>query len=133
MGIIERSERRKKRIVANRAASFADAERWDLEFWQNQSPAQRLSALVAIRRDIQKVKVNIVRSNRALKDFGSPISIEPDNLDQIVQIGVAPDRIALRNGVEEDLAILFSVAIEDCDMLYCRHGRSAVQASEPVQ
>jgi len=58
MGIIERSERRKKRIVANRAASFADAERWDLEFWQNQSPAQRLSALVAIRRDIQKVKVN---------------------------------------------------------------------------
>ena len=58
MGILERSELRKKRIVANRAASFADAERWDLEFWQNQSPAQRLSALVAIRRDIQKVKVN---------------------------------------------------------------------------
>ena len=58
MGILERSERRKKRIVANRAASFADAEQWDLEFWQNQSPAQRLSALVAIRGDIQKVKVH---------------------------------------------------------------------------
>jgi len=56
MGILERSKRRKKRIVANRAASFADAEQWDLEFWQNQSPAQRLSALVAIRRDIQKGK-----------------------------------------------------------------------------
>lgn len=28
-----------------------------------------------------------------LEDFGSPISIEPDNLAQIVQIGVAPDRI----------------------------------------
>ncbi|OHD75951.1 MAG: hypothetical protein A2V99_18780, partial [Spirochaetes bacterium RBG_16_67_19] len=36
---------------------------------------------------------NIVRANRALEDFGSPISIEPDNLDQIVQLGVAPDRI----------------------------------------
>lgn len=57
MGIKERSELRKKKIVAHIAHSFDEAERWDLEFWQNQSPAERLSALVAIRKDIQKIKI----------------------------------------------------------------------------
>ena len=56
MGIKERSELRKKRIVAHRARSFDDAESWDLQFWQNQSPQIRLSALISIRKDIQKVK-----------------------------------------------------------------------------
>ena len=56
MNLDERSALRKKRIVAYRARNFADAERWDLEFWQNQSPDTRLSALVAIRKDIMKVK-----------------------------------------------------------------------------
>ena len=58
MSIKERSERRKKTIVGNRARSFAEAERWDLEFWQKKSPADRLSALVAIRRDISKIGAN---------------------------------------------------------------------------
>lgn len=39
-------------MIVHRAASFADAERWDLEFWQSQTPEDRLSALVAIRRDV---------------------------------------------------------------------------------
>ena len=51
----ERSELRKKRMVSYRARDFADAEAWDLEFWQNQSPDARLSALVAIRNDVIKV------------------------------------------------------------------------------
>jgi hypothetical protein len=51
----ERSELRKKRMVSYSARDFADAERWDLEFWQNQSPDTRLSALVAIRNDVLKV------------------------------------------------------------------------------
>lgn len=55
MGIKERSIQRKKRIVANRAKSFKDAEDWDLDFWQNQTPEERLSALVAIRNDVMKV------------------------------------------------------------------------------
>lgn len=42
-------------MVAHRAASFEEAEEWDLDFWQNQSPDQRLSALVAIRSDVEKV------------------------------------------------------------------------------
>ena len=42
-------------MVANRAASFEEAEAWDLDFWQNQSPEQRLSAFLAIRRDVDKV------------------------------------------------------------------------------
>lgn len=56
MGIKQRSELRKERIVAYRALNFTDAERWDLEFWQKQSPEMRLSALVAIRNDIKKIK-----------------------------------------------------------------------------
>jgi len=43
-------------MVANRAADFEAAEAWDLDFWQSQTPQQRLSALVAIRRDILKIK-----------------------------------------------------------------------------
>ena len=55
MSIEERSARRKKRIVAHLSYSFEEAEQWDLEYWQSLSPASRLSALVAIRRDIEKV------------------------------------------------------------------------------
>ena len=43
-------------MVANRAANFEAAEQWDLDFWQKQTPQQRLSALVSIRKDILKVK-----------------------------------------------------------------------------
>jgi hypothetical protein len=56
MGMRERAAKRKARIVAHRAQSFQDAEAWDLTFWQRQSPQQRLSALVAIRKDIAKVR-----------------------------------------------------------------------------
>ena len=55
MSIEERSNLRKKRIVAHLSQSLEEAERWDFEFWQSLSPASRLSALVAIRRDIDKV------------------------------------------------------------------------------
>ena len=56
MGIKERSRERRKRIVVNLADSHEDAERWDLEFWQSQTPQMRLSALMAIRRDLEKIK-----------------------------------------------------------------------------
>jgi hypothetical protein len=55
MGIKERAAARKSVIIAHHAANFSEAEAWDLEFRQRQSPEQRLSALVAIRRDINKV------------------------------------------------------------------------------
>jgi hypothetical protein len=55
MGIKERSRIRKRRIVANLAANFEDAERWDLDFWQSQTPEERLSALIALRKDVEKV------------------------------------------------------------------------------
>jgi hypothetical protein len=55
MGIEERSAERRKRIVGNRAKSFAEAEEWDLQFWQSLTPGQRLSALVDLRDDIAKV------------------------------------------------------------------------------
>lgn len=45
-------------MVVHRAKSFADAERWDLEFWQSKTPEERLSALVAIRRDVEVVQAS---------------------------------------------------------------------------
>jgi hypothetical protein len=56
MGMKERAAGRKKRIVAHRASNFKEAEQWDLEFWQNMTPEERLSALVAIRRDVIMVE-----------------------------------------------------------------------------
>lgn len=56
MGIKERSEERRKRMVVHRAANFEAAEQWDLDFWQKQTPQQRLAALVSIRKDLLKVK-----------------------------------------------------------------------------
>ena len=53
MTLEERSRRRRERIEAHIAEDFADADRWDLEFWQSKSPEERLSALVAIRRDVE--------------------------------------------------------------------------------
>jgi len=56
MTLKERAAERRKRIVGHVAHSHEEAEEWDLAFWQSQSPQERLSALVAIHRDIEKVK-----------------------------------------------------------------------------
>ncbi|MCD4653315.1 hypothetical protein K8T06_05215 [bacterium] len=54
-GLSKRSELRRLRIKTHRATNYKDADLWDLQFWQEQSPEDRLSALVAIRRDVEKV------------------------------------------------------------------------------
>ena len=56
MGMRERARQRRKRIVTHLATDHEDAERWDLEYWQGKSPQERLSALVAIREDIEKIR-----------------------------------------------------------------------------
>ncbi len=43
-------------MVAHVTTSFEDAEAWDLDFWQKMTPEERLSALVAIRRDVELVE-----------------------------------------------------------------------------
>lgn len=53
MSLAERSQRRRTTMEVNRAGSFAEAEAWDLEYWQRRTPEERLSALVAIRRDVE--------------------------------------------------------------------------------
>ena len=53
--LVERSRRRRQRIVGHSSSSFEEAELWDLEFWQSRSPQERLSALVAIHRDVEMV------------------------------------------------------------------------------
>ena len=65
MGIRERSAVRRKRIVAHWAVSFEDAENWDLDFWQSQTPEQRLSALVAIRKDVAMVEKSRYQADKA--------------------------------------------------------------------
>jgi len=60
--LAERSRLRRARITAHRSHGFDEAEQWDLEFWQKQSPEDRLSALVAIHRDV--AKVNAARRER---------------------------------------------------------------------
>jgi len=44
---------------------------------------------------IEPTKDNLTRANRALAEFGSPTLMSLDDPDEIVQIGVAPDRIDL--------------------------------------
>lgn len=51
----QRAAERSRCIRAHTAANWADAARWDLEFWQLQSPQDRLSALVALRNDLEAV------------------------------------------------------------------------------
>ena len=68
MGIKKRSSKRRKRIFANLAANFKEAENWDLDFWQNQTPEERLSAVVVIRRDVMKVEQASMRNDGAAKD-----------------------------------------------------------------
>ena len=67
MSIEERSLERRKRMVAHLATSFADAEAWLLDFLRKMTPEERLSALVAIRRDVEVVK--------AARDTDSPDEI----------------------------------------------------------
>jgi hypothetical protein len=68
MGLKERAAARRSRMVVNRAANFEEAEAWDLDFWQRQSPEQRLSAFVAIRRDVDKVmRARLSKENAARK------------------------------------------------------------------
>ena len=45
-----------ERIVVHRAKDHTDADQWDLEFWQNQTPEMRLLALVELRNDLGKVR-----------------------------------------------------------------------------
>jgi len=67
MGMKERAAERRSRIIAHRATNFEEAEKWDLDFWQHQSPEQRLSALVAIRRDVDKVMKGRMSNKKAAR------------------------------------------------------------------
>ncbi|MBW2700600.1 MAG: hypothetical protein JRF33_07245 [Deltaproteobacteria bacterium] len=56
MSMKSRSKERAKRIVAHTSRGFDEARLWDLQYWQSKTPEERLSALVAIRRDVEKVQ-----------------------------------------------------------------------------
>jgi len=52
----ERSRKRRKIMETHRTTSLDDAEEWDLDYWQRRTPEERLSALVAIHRDVALVE-----------------------------------------------------------------------------
>ncbi|MEW6220986.1 MAG: hypothetical protein AB1634_15845 [Thermodesulfobacteriota bacterium] len=54
MTLEERTAARRLRMEVHRAQDFADAERWDLLYWQRQGAQARLSALVALHRDVAR-------------------------------------------------------------------------------
>lgn len=56
MTLEERAADRKRRIVATKASDFAQAEDWDLIFWQSRTPEERLAALVVLRNDLALLK-----------------------------------------------------------------------------
>lgn len=55
-GMEKRASRRARKMVAHISSSWEEAEKWDLEFWQSRTPEERLSALVAIREDVEAVR-----------------------------------------------------------------------------
>ena len=55
-GIEERSAERRKRMVGHVAKNFAEAEAWDLEFWQSLTPQERVAAAGAIQHDVELVE-----------------------------------------------------------------------------
>jgi hypothetical protein len=75
MTLEERSALRRQRIKSHRAKDFAEAERWDLLFWQEATPEERLSAFCALRRDVQKAEE--ARRSQEPPHHGSPISTNP--------------------------------------------------------
>ena len=76
MGLRERSRARRKQIVGHVAHSHEDAEQWDLEFWQSRTPQERLSALVAIRRDMERVKARKKEKS----------ALRPDGLNKVGKV-----------------------------------------------
>jgi len=46
---VRSSKRGGRVVVAHKAASFEDADRWDLEYWLQRTPAVRIEALEQIR------------------------------------------------------------------------------------
>lgn len=62
---------------------------------------------------------NARRANRALSEFGAPELLDPDNPDEILQLGVAPNRIDLLRGmIALDFDALWERRIES------RYGRA---------
>ena len=60
----ERTLERKKRIVTHVATDFLDADSWDLDFWQKQTPAQRLDALVVMHEEVEAIRASKKKDTR---------------------------------------------------------------------
>jgi len=89
MGLKERSAARRKRIVGHIARNFEDAEQWDLEFWQSQTPAMRLLTIEVAR---QHVKMMHSRNKMFDKD------LEPDWAERGYLERIAEEAAALAVG-----------------------------------
>lgn len=55
VALAERGRLRRLSVKTHQAKNFADAEAWDLAYWQDIGPKGRLNAYMAIRDDVEKV------------------------------------------------------------------------------
>jgi hypothetical protein len=62
---------------------------------------------------------NVALANRALADFGSPHLLDPDRRDEILQLGVPPNRIDLLRETGLDFADVWPSRVEG------RYGRAS--------
>jgi hypothetical protein len=51
-----RSRRRRQTFEVHSARSVGEAEAWDLDYWQRRTADERLSALVAIHREVALIE-----------------------------------------------------------------------------
>ena len=72
-------------MVVHSARSHEDAEAWDLEFWQRHTPEERLSALVAIHRDVELVEAAKAWDRRIEGTYGRARAYWID-LDSLITI-----------------------------------------------
>lgn len=57
---------------------------------------------------------NVERANQALAEFGSPYLLTPDDIEEVLQLGVAPSRVDLLRKVEPlDFAATWQQRIDD--------------------
>jgi len=83
-------------MVAHRAANFEEAEAWDLDFWQRQSPEQRLSAFVVIRRDVDKVMKGRLSNEQAARKGRSSHPRHQDDVRVLREVRRCLERTKLK-------------------------------------
>jgi hypothetical protein len=72
---------------------------------------------------------NVARANRALAEFGSPTLLDPARGDEILQLGVAPNRIDLLRETGLDFDAVWAGESRDATGVPARRGSTSTPSS----